>query len=451
MFKLQDKDSNYYAQIVFLNEGKKHENADSLYIWNVNNYNVITDLSYKKGQSCVFFPVECQINPLILSYLNMYEDKTLNQDKEKKGYIHPKGRVRAVKLRGEVSDGLLIDFGVLVKALNFCGANIGMIGIGANEPPFDHYGDIWICKKYIPIIKEARNSGTGAKVKGPKLHDFLVDGQFQFHGNTPKLQDNVHKINPQDIIVISDKWHGTSAVYSNVLTKRKLSVLERIFKFFGGKVIEQEYSKMYSSRTVLKSIENKYHTKDQGYYNTDIWGTVFEEVKDKLEIGITIYGEIVGYTTENKAIQSGYDYGCGTGQHLFVVYRITKTDSHGNVLEFNWNQVKEYCKKYKLEHVKELFYGKASQLYGNLNNTYKLYPVLDVYPENFSKELFHLLDHMVQILGNCIYCKNPVPAEGVILRQESGQIEWYKLKAKNFLIKESQQLDKEEISIEDQN
>ncbi len=198
MFKLQDKESNYYAQIVFLNEGKKHENADSLYIWNVNNYNVITDLSYKKGQSCVFFPVECQINPLILSYLNMYEDKTLNQDKEKKGYIHPKGRVRAVKLRGEVSDGLLIDFGVLVKALNFCGANIGMIGIGANEPPFDHYGDIWICKKYIPIIKEARNSGTGAKVKGPKLHDFLVDGQFQFHGNTPKFKimytKSIHKI-----------------------------------------------------------------------------------------------------------------------------------------------------------------------------------------------------------------------------------------------------------------
>jgi len=217
-----------------------------------------------------------------------------------------------------------------------------------------------------------------------------------------------------------------------------------------------EYQYITSSRTKIRKIGNIWGSE------SNIWEEIHRELENKVEEGITLYYEIVGFTPSGSAIQGGYDYGCipyapddlnipHLPQHLFVVYRITKTDSHGNVLEFNWNQVKEYCKKYKLEHVKELFYGKASQLYGNLNNTYKLYPVLDVYPENFSKELFHLLDHMVQILGNCIYCKNPVPAEGVILRQESGQIEWYKLKAKNFLIKESQQLDKEEISIEDQN
>lgn len=462
MFKLIDKDSNYYAQIVFLNEGKKHENASSLYIWNVNNYNVITDLSYTKGQTCVFFPVECQINPLILSYLNMYEDKTLNQDKEKKGYIHPKGRVRAVKLRGEVSDGLLIDFGVFVKALNYCGANIGMIGIGANEPPFDHYGDIWICKKYIPIIKEARNSGTGAKVKGPKLHDFLVDGQFQFHGNTPKLQDNVHKIQPNTWIVKSYKYHGTSAVFSNVLTKRKLSILERVFKFFGRKVVEQEYSKMYSSRTVLKSIEGKYHTKEQGFYNTDIWGTVFEEVKDKLEIGITLYGEIVGFTPSGSAIQGGYDYGCipytpddldipHSPQHRFLVYRITHTDSKGHVREFTQNDIYVYCRDNDIESVGDLYEGTAGEYYNNRNGL----PFDESFTqENFSYEFFNLLKEEVENLGNCRYCKNKVPAEGYVIRTEdddTGKIEWFKLKASSFLLKESQQLDKEEVDIESEN
>lgn len=443
MFKLIDKDSNYYAQIVFLNEGKKHENASSLYIWNVNNYNVITDLSYTKGQTCVFFPVECQINPQILSYLNMYEDKTLNQNKEKKGYIHPKGRVRAVKLRGEVSDGLLIDFGVFVKALNFCGANIGMIGIGANEPPFDHYGDIWICKKYIPIIKEARNSGTGAKVKGPKLHDFLVDGQFQFHGNTPKLQDNVHKIQPNDIIVLTAKIHGSSGVATNLLTKRKVSLLERLAKFFGIKVQEYEYSKMYSSRTVLKFIDGKYHTKDQDYYNNDIWGTVYEDIKDKIEEGVSLYYEIFG-TVNQTQVQKGFDYSklCNGKTYGVHVYRITKTDHNGNVLEFSWNQVKEYCKKHGLDHVVELYYGKAIDASDKLFDLSIDYPLQATLIERLS---------LIYLEKDCEYCTNKVPSEGICVRKETGNIEWWKLKSRRFLEWETKQLDKEEVSLEDEN
>lgn len=44
-----------------------------------------------------------------------------------------------------------------------------------------------------------------------------------------------------------------------------------------------------------------------------------------------------------------------------------------------------------------------------------------------------------------------VPSEGICVRKETGQIEWFKLKSKAFLLRETAQLDKEELSIEDQN
>ena len=108
MFKIVN-DSNYLAKVVQLKEFRKHEGADRLLIWNVNNYEVITDLNYEIGDTVVFFPVECVINPDLLKWLNMFEKKDLNKD-EVKGYVHHSGRVRAIKLRGVVSEGIVIKF-----------------------------------------------------------------------------------------------------------------------------------------------------------------------------------------------------------------------------------------------------------------------------------------------------------------------------------------------------
>lgn len=277
----------------------------------------------------------------------------------------------------------------------------------------------------------------------------------KFHGNTPKLQDNVHKIQPDDIIVLTATIHGSSGVAVNLLTKKKLSFLERVAKFIGIKVQEYEYSKMYSSRTVLKFIDGKYHTKDQGFYNNDIWGTVYEDIKDKLEEGISLYYEIFG-NVNGTQVQKGFDYSklCNGKTYGVQVYRITKIDHNGNVLEFSWNQVKEYCKKHKLDHVVEIYHGDAKGIYYKFNTKESNVDLcLDEFfhPEHFSKNFFNTLNTYVQNLGNCVYCNNKVPSEGVCARKETGNIEWYKLKSLNFLGYETAQLDKEEVSIEDEN
>jgi tRNA-binding EMAP/Myf-like protein len=218
--------SNYLARIVRLESPKKHPNADRLQIWSVNGYDVITDMSRKEGDICIYFPIECQIDNQILSKLNLYSDKDLNEDKNVAGYVHKTGRVRAVKLRDIMSEGMILPAEEIYGILN-----LSYIYDGSNNvnKEFDTIGGVTICKKYVPIIKDVRSgTGTGER-RGPKVIDLLIPGQFNFHYSTSKLQDNIYKFdNEEDEIVITDKWHGSSGITGKVLVKRKLNLYQKL-------------------------------------------------------------------------------------------------------------------------------------------------------------------------------------------------------------------------------
>src|SRR6202008_2149051 len=98
---------------------------------------------------------------------------------------------------------------------------------------------------------------------------------------------------------------------------------------------------IYSSRSVIKnSTINKNVTH---FYKEDIWGLVNNDIYTKIEPGITLYLEIVGYLPTGKYIQKDYDYGANVGAYKYIVYRITSTSLQGNVVEFSWGQIKQYC------------------------------------------------------------------------------------------------------------
>ena len=199
--------SNYLARVVRLENGKTHPNADRLLIWDINGYSVITDLSRKPGDICIYFPVECQIDNKILSKMNLFSDKDLNEDKTVSGYIHKSGRVRAVKLRDVVSEGMILpaeqvfDEREFSNYLALTGKTSWVHYIGEE---FDSINGQIICQKYVPVIKEVRSGGGTGEKKGPKINDILLPGQFNFHYSTSKLQDNIHKFeNEDDLIVIT--------------------------------------------------------------------------------------------------------------------------------------------------------------------------------------------------------------------------------------------------------
>lgn len=97
-----------------------------------------------------------------------------------------------------------------------------------------------------------------------------------------------------DLVTITEKLHGTSAVFSNILVRRELTLKDKIAKFCGVEVNDKHYYNLYSSRNVIKNKEIKGNENlNGGFYGTDLWGVWAEKLKDKIEKGLTLYGEIV--------------------------------------------------------------------------------------------------------------------------------------------------------------
>lgn len=443
MFKKSENHNiNYCAKIIKLGEPVKHKQADRLQGWLIDHNRVWTNMDYNEGDTVVYFPLECCINPELLSYLNLFRDKTKNSNPEEAGFFDDNGRVRALKLRGEPSEGFLLPLQEVLDWLSTVEGTTRITEPDDNQE-FDCYisyvdeTPIQICKKYIP--KNSRVQGTGNKSQAKKkLTEQIVEGQFNLHRDTEQLKKHIDEVNPGDIISITYKLHGTSAVFSNILVKRVLSRFERFLKWCGVNIQETKYGNVYSSRTVIKDVDGIKHS-EGGFYGTDIWGIVNDEIKDKILQGYSIYGEIVGFLPDGKAIQSKYDYGCEPNQHAFYVYRITHTNPEGHVHELGWQDLKDYCNKFGLNHVPEMYFGKA------INH-------LDFFQEienDFSGILLQeLMNRYLE--KDCHMCSNKVPAEGIVLRIEKGNKPAFKLKSFRFLGMESEQLDTGEIDLESQ-
>jgi len=442
MLKISENSNpNYLAKVIRIDNLRKHSNADKLQITTIDFQNVITGLDCKEGDIYVYFPLECAINKEFLSWSNSFQDKELNEDKTQAGFFNKHGRVRAVKLRGEPSQGYIIPVGVLDtwlapnKIENICWKD------HLNEE-FDSYENIIICKKYIPNGRTQGSGNNKSQGKSPRISR-LVDGQFLLHGDTENLRKNIHKLELSDIIGIHYKKHGTSFVVGNVLTKKKLSWKDKVAKFFGIKVVEKDYDIIYSSRNVVK---NQYETANVGhYYDVDIWGIVKEELKGKIPKGYTLYGEILGYLPSGKMIQKDYDYGCKEGEHKTYIYKISFTNEDGIVSYLTDNQIKDFCNKYDLLY-KDTFY-----YYGTTENLLlSLDPDNEIHDTDWRVDLIKLLEEAYNN-KDCYMCTNKVPEEGIVLRIERlDRYEAYKLKSARFLEHETKVLDSEEANIEDE-
>ena len=416
---------NYCATIVEINKLVPIENADRLQSAIILGNFVIVSKELDIGTKGLYFPLECQITEQFLSKHNLMRLKENNIDVTKSGFFELNGRVRAVNLRGSKSEGFFIP----LDGLHDDYKELIEFPLGTD---FDYFNNECICRKYIVKEKVQNNNPK----QGKKVNQFsrLVDNQFHLHIDTIQAKKNFHKIQPNDIISITDKWHGTSAVFANVLINKKQKWWEKLLR-----IQKTEYGNVYSSRKVVK---NKYEIE---FDKTDIWSMVNDEIKSIIPKGISIYGEIVGYIPgSGKAIQGGYDYGCQPNTYRFLVYRVTNTTMDGHVTEYSWGQIKEFCAKYGLEHVKEFYYGYAKDLYQFITT------------ENFACEswsesvLSTMLDDF-NLEKGCQYNKG-MPAEGIVIRADKlYSCEPMKLKSFKFLKHETELLDSGETNIEDDN
>lgn len=426
---------NYLAQVVKIDNLRKHCNADRLQVTTIQGNNVITSLSAKEGDLYVFFPLESTINKEFLSWSNSFEDKTLNENKEVKGFFNSKGRVRAIKLRSEKSEGYLAPASAIEEWVSKVTNTTFKFTEEDINKEFDTIGDIKLCEKYVTVTQkqnsEKKSNNQKKVVREPKV----CENQFKFHQDTIQLKKAVHEVSPDDYISITKKLHGTSWVAAKLLCNRKLNWFEKLLKRFGVKIQDTHYDLLWASRRVLKN--GFLETGDKNhFYSYDLWEDIAKSVEYVIQPSITLYGEAVGFTKSGAYIQDGYDYGCPPGKFKTYIYRITSTNLSGDVYEFSHNQVKEYCNKYGLEMVPELYYGKARDLYPEIS-------VENHWHQNFLNRLME--DYLEK---DCEICTNKVPDEGICLRRDIFDVSIFKLKSFRFFEWETKQLDKGTVDIE---
>lgn len=436
MITTKNKGSNYLARVIVLGELRKHSNADRLLCANILGCNVITGQSAKSGGFYVYFPADTKINADFLSYSNSFKDKMLNANQSIVGYFDKNCKTRALKLRGEISNGYIVPVAEIEAWLTKNGyKNISLTNYENKD--FDTICGILLCEKFIQKQQQKQTKGKSKNKKNEKRFNKVIPDNFYFHSDTPHLARNLHILKPGDNILISNKYHGTSAHIRRILCKRKLTLKEKVARFFGIKVDNTYYDLVYGSRCVVKNSFEAEHT-GTGYYNVDVWAAAANKLQDKLKDGLSIFCEIVGYLPGSTSmIQKGYDYGCDIGEFKILVYRMTYTSPTGVIYEFTWPQIKVFCNDNKIEHVREEYYGKAADLFPDIDlNTH--------WKEEFFKRLSDKY-----LNKKCDICKNDVPAEGIVLRIDDGR-EWrvFKSKSDEFCVRESSQIDNGELDIE---
>lgn len=442
----ENANRNYLAKVVALGKPVTHPNADRLQGFIIDHARIYTDLSYKEHDICIYFPLECQIDSRILSYLNLYSEKSLNRDNTIKGFFNNKGRVRAVRLRSEPSQGFLVRAQDFVDAISTFTSTSRLIDFDSIDEEFDSVGDEIIVKKYV--VQTKNKGGLKTDKKLARKVSRVVENQFRFHIDTEHLRKNIYKVKRNDYVSITAKLHGTSVIFGKLLTYRKLSFIEKVLKKLGVNINDKVYDLLYSSRRVIKN--DDLNTQSNHYYSSDVWGDAAKTLEYAVQKGYTLYGEIVGYTRDGGYIQKGYDYGCiqpiyedeyVEGVHYKVyIYRITITNEDGNVSELSWKQIKSYCEHFGLRHVPEYYFGKLV----DFDKSFKKIKS----DEEFNETVIKTLEDKY-LEKYCEFCGNRMPSEGIVLRVDKlFNFDAFKLKSFMFLEMESKQLDENISDIE---
>ena len=241
------------------------------------------------GWNCIIRKGEFNVNDLVVvATTDAVIPKKLSEALNITNYLRKGERVRTVKLKGVYSECLIIPIGFIPDKYRVEGTDCM---------------ELMEIFKYEPPVREIQTA-SGKKIKYHQNPNFHIYYKFPNLKNVPGMYTE------DDMVEISRKIHGTNARFG-IVKKKKLSIWDKVKRFFGDKWVEYEY--VYGSHNVEKGSDT------QGFYDTDVWRTVAEKYKIRaklwqllilakdiygIEDGIVIYGEIYG-----PGIQKNFGYG----------------------------------------------------------------------------------------------------------------------------------------------
>lgn len=346
----------------------KHPNADRLQLLHIFGTTTTVGLDVAVGDMGIYFPTDLQLSIEYCVANHLCRKNPLDGTADS-GYMDgDKRNVTAIKLRGERSDGIYVP----LSSLETFG-DISKLKVGDTIDTFNGH---LICEKYIPRSNKRADSRSGNGKPGKKKAKIEEFPNFVEHIDTPQLQFCMEKFKPGDIIVLTEKVHGTSSRNSNTLcVKEKKNWFQKLFHLRGKKISEYRYV-VGTRRTRVNEQSN-----DGGFYGSHKfrldWG---ERFKGKLLEGENVFGEIAGFTDTGNPIMGVADnkktndkefikkygahtvftYGCSpTGdienpQSRYFIYRMNYTTPDGTVIEYSWDQTRIRAEQMGVEVVPEL-------------------------------------------------------------------------------------------------
>ena len=277
----------YVAYVTALKNVRKHPNADRLQLAECFGNTVVVGLDYQEGQVGVYFPVDGQLSPEFCKANDLVRRKDENGN-ACGGYLDPdKRNIKAMKLRGEKSDGLFLPLTAFAEFTKISDMKVG--------DTIDVLNGVEICRKYIPKTKH-RTAHVGG---GNKVAKANFAPTFYQHVDTQQLAYNLNAFKTGDIVELTLKMHGTSGRTGYLpLVARHQTLWDKIFHRPGREV--KAYGYVTGTRRVV--LDSKH---DGGFYDDNSFRIAMaQKFEGKLHKGEVVYYEIVGFVNASTPIMA---------------------------------------------------------------------------------------------------------------------------------------------------
>lgn len=300
-------------------------------------------MTYQEGDLGIYFPVDGKLGVEFAEENNLLRKKD-EQGNNTGGFIDPiKRNIKAIRLRGEESNGLFLRLEALSKFTDITQLKEGDTVTVLNG--------VVICEKYIPKRSNHIRSRNGTDKTRSKKKEKIKYPFFEEHIDTKQLAYNFGQFQVGDLCTITLKMHGTSARTSYALQEKRRykNLVRRLFRK-PPKLIRQ-WQPVSGTRRVTLNFDKL----DRGYYGDHTFRKKWHDtIAPKLHKGEEIFYEIVGWVNDDTPIMprgknkklgdkdfvkkygeiTEFSYGCEPGTCDAYVYRMTKTDEDGYVVEY---------------------------------------------------------------------------------------------------------------------
>ena len=187
--------SEHVAYVVEVKNLRPHTNADRLQIATFFGNDTCVSLGVKIGDKGIYIPTDIQLSQEFCDANHLCR-KTKDGEPDT-GYMDENKRnVKAIKLRGEKSDGIYLPLTCLETFMDISTLKVG-----------DTIGEPYV-RKYIPRgIKNARGPREGNRTR---KHKTPIAPLFAEHADTEQLVYHLGEFRENDLVEITLKIHGTS-------------------------------------------------------------------------------------------------------------------------------------------------------------------------------------------------------------------------------------------------